>query len=1726
MNNINHHTTNNNNDDDINNGSNNTNTTINTTTTATTTTMTNNIDSVSSNNNNNNNKTNNNSNSLNTLHVNTTTNTLITQETTETDVNQKSIANTTTEIGAAYKYETDDDANLGNTKSGNIIVSSEQNSNDDDNDKCDKFIAHNNKQKIDLRNTSSNADRDKDLSESASTITQSKNPCNSRQPTSTFEQSSSSNSTAVNSITTKAPNVTNTNTNCSNISTNSKHDTNLISNKDFAKCLKPNSNAVAEYSSSALATSSQMQQQTRRHLRTKALLDSLPSALKTHANREGVGDAVRTSNVALIKFYDELFADNNELLQKLSINNPFYRFRKQSTSLKEIRSLTCVERRLRKFRSDSHILSWQVTADDDEEEPNSSDDGERLAGVILGYMNGNAIMVRDDIDYAAQYSAQQKLGETAVQLTATDGSVVVVLDNKHANILDTKPKALNRIEELHSGADGDRGVREFLLDAVATERAFADSAINNEIDSSTVITNPFSIFHDDDALMLSVNTRLRAASSASQQQRTLKKRQRSERSLRRLFEASNEGTSDKRSAHTNTINTYQTGISARQHYLNGIPIGRFERQDFVSTAAALTMKESTKSSKLKPKLTFKNLSLRKIHKSASGLPATTRINPPHACDTISELNALPRMKRLKITYPNRTQSIHSALDADSSAAINIGLAHVGDAASGANKHSYFERIQAKTRQGLQKLRDKCRNLKPGHHQHAAHSSGFTTLAKDDSFRFIGDRARISSYESKCAALNANGTRPHATIYKSYKSEIDLSKNLHYLDAYLEENFDQDLRSTKQSAHSVGRVAAQHRQREKHMDGSDVMLRDEAMHYAKTQSGRAQHKRSNSAAQRLKPIANTLNNYENLGTLPMTKRGCSDSMSSSDYASVFSGPTVAIEPATPSSAGDVETITQTLADDTSSNAGLRYEHPKMSQYFLNKLDLEGSAGLLLAAEGQSISEVTGNCLFSAASEADLDEDDEQTNFDNIGARGDATAFIVDYRRAVNLDVNLSIVANEVDDRDFTQRNADTFVTTRQRHEGSALTDWCREKQQREQQPSAAYEHNSLLAYNENLAESHFYRSLNQHLQQQQQRDGKVAEFDEYEEEKGIGSALLTERMNEDDSDKDFHYKSYLEHFYRAKSGHYERKANSIGYDDERIHITDVANRHEIADYAESGYITRSAFKRAVRGRKAGGSALDLRQSALTLIGDNIRSNNDDRNKADLSLIAHNKRGADCYARQLFGNADGAVAAMQINETDIVNADKMKMLTTANNAQSNLALKDKNSDIMDTITHTEKHVERFGGGNGLSAADYNTPLHATRTRAKTTPFDENLYGATSPSEYAATNRSDNLDVYNEGVGKPSRAAFTTTSAFLYATDALSTSAKLQQQYSGSKSKTSAYLLQQHQRVKQQQQLLTPQATTAALFIEANKHNGKSAKNMEALCGNTNTNSRYMLDSARRQYQQQQHKQKSASSVSSSLSLSTSSSSNSSVSQPVMHNQLQQEQLLLPSNANKIITHGKYVQSQQQQQQLPITGTTSYQTRRSSNTSNASSSDNFNAFIAVRSAKELTSPTAATNAALLQADYAVSTKRTNAYQQQQQRQLIGVHTRSQPATTNNYPTSPSSGGSSSTVPLISALNYYGTGVTTSGGASSTASASASSSSSSSSTNHRYGLSANVSTNASNNYALLAQMHYGNKGGEGVLGTSGEDTAETGAYAKTGPPISPAYASERKPFILEYEC
>ncbi|KAH8399397.1 hypothetical protein KR215_009675 [Drosophila sulfurigaster] len=701
------------------------------------------------------------------------------------------------------------------------------------------------------------------------------------------------------------------------------------------------------------------------------------------------------------------------LLQKLSINNPFYRFRKQSNSLKELRRL-----RRRKRRS------------------------------------------RSEADLRPQQQQKNLLKEQLVH-QHNEAKVVVVLDSKQYLGIN------NPNSRQHKISLKTRSVSSLRRSPSPTTATPSPSPTPG--DNSTVITNPFSIFHDDEILTLGVNPRLRSANSANSAIRANVRPQRSSsRGLRRLFESSS--------------NCSRQATPANPHYLHGVPVRRFERQDFTEDATAS-----------KPKRTraiFKQLSLRKLNKPEE---------PP----------SMPKLK-LSYRYPNRTQSIQSMRAAGSGGYDIQHTAYRPRLVSTTPKSNYFERLQAKTRQGIQKIREKCRNFKAQQSDASSSGggsefSGFHTLAKDESFRFISDRAHISNYESRCAAAHAAGKQ--ATIYKSYKSEIDLSKNLHYLEHYLEQNFEQQLSSSKQSAHSVGRISGAQRR---------ALAAQRALPEASETRANRRHKRSQSQA--------ASSNYENLGTLPISARAgrgqqSEDSMSSSDYASVFSGPTAqqARSVEQEEQQREREQQQQQLEQErervrSEAVLKLRYEHPdKMCEYYFDNLTnyalgLEESEDLLLAESAKS-------ARFFYDDDDDDDDDDEVVDvavadeLDEESVRQLATSNESDYMAR---DIRIRINMNECDEEEDDD------------NDGDEAADWQHRKLQQERKRERQLNPAARTSYNENLAESTFYQSLNQHLQRQ------AIATDGQQQQRAI------DRLDKSSLEAPLGGESYLVHFQRSRS----------------------------------------------------------------------------------------------------------------------------------------------------------------------------------------------------------------------------------------------------------------------------------------------------------------------------------------------------------------------------------------------------------------------------------------------------------------------------------------------------------------------------------------------------------------------------------------------------------------
>lgn len=149
------------------------------------------------------------------------------------------------------------------------------------------------------------------------------------------------------------------------------------------------------------------------------------------------------------------------------------------------------------------------------------------------------------------------------------------------------------------------------------------------------------------------------------------------------------------------------------------------------------------------------------------------------------------LKKLNVAYANRlaasTQSKHHAL---------LHFRHKDD-------KTYFD----KTKKSLLKIGQKC-GLKLNNSL-----SGGIPAKK---YATSSLREPLTGFEREAHGYRHSGhidrsTNIEKVPYKSYRSEMDLTKNLHYLDAFLNENFDK-LSKPKEGSHSIGKCTTSTRQR--------------------------------------------------------------------------------------------------------------------------------------------------------------------------------------------------------------------------------------------------------------------------------------------------------------------------------------------------------------------------------------------------------------------------------------------------------------------------------------------------------------------------------------------------------------------------------------------------------------------------------------------------------------------------------------------------------------------------------------------------------------------------------------------------------------------------------------------------------------------------------------------------------------------------------------------------
>lgn len=742
--------------------------------------------------------------------------------------------------------------------------------------------------------------------------------------------------------------------------------------------------------------------------------------------------------------------ESYKLLQKLPINNPFYRFHKQSNSFREMRSrkhtsFNFLPPLKRKFKSDTDLCLQQESA--------------TTAALVFksADCNSHNFYIKNNIVVVANQNKKHNNNSNTNFTTVTRNQK---LDIKFSR------QQFNRLQNPNQMPQQQQQQQLYHMQQQQQQQHVLTNK-PNDFNNSTVITNPFSIFHDDEThLTLTVDKRLRCASSASR--RMLRKPSTSTNSSASLAVSSQ----PKAFTSQQHLNNY--------HYLYGVPIKKFERQDFPPLAEMSTRhKKSKLPTSSSSSSVFKQIALRKSSKTASA--SITNIHVPLTG---------PQLKRLKISYPNHTQSMTTSASSNS-------------ALQSPNKHTYFSRLQAKTKQGFQKLKDKCKQLNSvttqrSHLGRHHNSSSFKSMSKVESFRFISDRDNIRNYETRCmAAYHQDHKQKQGTLYKSYKSELDLSKNLNYLEAYLNQNFEQP-----HSAQSVGRSQGQKLRR--------------AFHQIEQQ-----HKET----PRKQPLT-TKNNYENVQTLPFNK---SDSLSSSDYASVFSANCNDQPLQLPSSD----------KTDLSSPQHLRYEHPKMSEISYETKNLK----LKLQKSNTPLRDHQPKELLN---DPEVEENEEVFKQELLRICQTKNSTYFDQE-----EYPLDIPEDEEDE--LACNNIRILINNSEDFERSPDDDWYMQRSE-----------------NDNISEVAFYQSLNQQLQQEDLYDPSSLNYDPFITH--LHSDLYPFNSETEDEKQLISSSSSLQRS--------QRLSNSLKYD--YLHNAEpIANKSlQLQDYktaAENAQLMQSLYK---------------------------------------------------------------------------------------------------------------------------------------------------------------------------------------------------------------------------------------------------------------------------------------------------------------------------------------------------------------------------------------------------------------------------------------------------------------------------------------------------------------------------------------------------------------------
>lgn len=152
---------------------------------------------------------------------------------------------------------------------------------------------------------------------------------------------------------------------------------------------------------------------------------------------------------------------------------------------------------------------------------------------------------------------------------------------------------------------------------------------------------------------------------------------------------------------------------------------------------------------------------------ATAMPTSSVVSSGCGGGHQPKAHMMPYLKKLNIHYPNKTQ--------------------LGDFMVPKEDKKYFD----KTKKSLIKIGQKC---------------GLRLSRSPDKHSTTDNDHRVASVvdTKTLRRTDINGCVVQRVQYKSYRSEMDLTRNLHYLDAFLNENFDQLSKSNE--SQSIGKLS--------------------------------------------------------------------------------------------------------------------------------------------------------------------------------------------------------------------------------------------------------------------------------------------------------------------------------------------------------------------------------------------------------------------------------------------------------------------------------------------------------------------------------------------------------------------------------------------------------------------------------------------------------------------------------------------------------------------------------------------------------------------------------------------------------------------------------------------------------------------------------------------------------------------------------------------------------